>query len=206
MKKTPVDVIFSDTFIFIMDDRDFEFYFQDQKVGKCSVSLFRDGWGMCDEQQFFPDSWFDKSQKKQMACGVKAPLKPFLEITNFDFSDFQGRGFGRMGLQKMYQLSQELGAEGRMSLLAQKKKTSLRSPAPFYEFCGFKGIIAGQEGRKYFNPTPRNVKNLFSKPIHPLFMMKKLPQKENEGSFIDSKTGEIRISKVLQDILLQQRR
>ena len=202
MAHTPIDVIFSDTLL--SDDKNFEFYFQNQKIGKCSVSLFKNAWGLCEEQQFFPDSWFDQSQKEQTAYGVRAPLKPFLEITNFDFSNFQGQGFGRMGLQKMYQLSQELGAEGRMSLIAQKKKTSLRSPAPFYEFCGFKGIISGQEERKYFNPTPNNLKTLFSKPIHPLFKMKEIPITPNENSFIDNKTGQIKVSQALKTLLNQK--
>ena len=205
MENTPIDIILSDISA-VTDDRDFEFYFQNKKVGKSSISLFTKAWGMCGRQQFFPDSWFNKSREELRPYGVRAPLKPFLEITNFDFSDFQGRGFGRMGLQKMYQLSLKLGAEGRISLVAQKKKTSLRSPAPFYEFCGFKGTTVGKEERKYFDPTPENLKILFSRAIHPSFRVQELPTEKEENLFINRQTGQINIPQVLREFLLQHKR
>ena len=97
--------------------RDFCFSFQNQNVGKCSIRLCSNVYAMCDDRRFFPDAWFYKDEQICEDFGRQALLKPFLEITNFDFSNFQGKGFGRMGLKMMYNLSQKLGAEAKETLV-----------------------------------------------------------------------------------------
>ena len=184
--------------------KNFEFYFQNKKVGKCSVRLYQKACGMLGDYQFFPENWFYKEKTESWELGERAPLKPFLEITNFDFSAFQGQGFGRMALQKMYQLSNELGAEGRISLVALKKETSLYEPALFYEHCGFKGISLGQKGRKYFNPTEKNIKLLFSKGDSARFSAKEVRPKKDPSLVVDSAIG-IRMPRVLKEMLDRER-
>ncbi len=208
MKSTPLDIIIWETAQKShLDDstkKCFEFYFQNQKVGKCSVRFCQNAYGIYGENQFFPDCWFCEEKHFIQFFGKSTQLKPFLEITNLDFSDFQGKGFGRMGLQTMYRLSEELGAEGRIFLTARKRTTSLREPAPFYEHCGFKGN-EGSEGGKYFEPTPENIDKLFSKPIHPLFRAQEVSTAENENSIVDSQTGQIKVPQKLKKILSETR-
>ena len=207
MENTPLDIILWKTAEESTEDnsssKDFEFFFQNQNVGKASMRLCKNTYGLFDNKRFFPNTWFYEDEQVYEFYGRQAPLKPFLEITNFDFSNFQGKGFGRMGLQLMYQLSQKSGAEGRIFLTAQKKETSLREPAPFYEHCGFKGY-EGIEG-KYFEPSPETLQQLFSKQAHPLFIMREIPIRENENSFIDLRTGKIKIPPKLKNILTRQR-
>ena len=197
MKKTPIDIIIWQTAKEGEQDdsssQNFEFYFQNKKVGKCSILFCQNAYALCDDKQFFPDSWFYQDEQIYALFGRQAPLRPFLEVTNFDFSDFQGQGFGRMGLQEMYQLSQKLGAEGRIYLTAKKKETSLREPATFYEHCGFKGN-EGHDGGKYFDPNPENIHILFSKPTHPFFKMQEIPLKQNGNILIDHRAGQIKIA------------
>ena len=208
MENTPLDIITWPTHKTAHQDdlsaKKFEFYFQNQYVGRCSIRLLQNAWGLCDEKRFFPENWFyDNSQFLQF-FGKQALLKPILEVTKFNFSDFQGQGFGRMGLQKMFQLSCKLGAQGRITLEAKKEKTSLRDPATFYEHCGFKGN-EGIDGRKYFEPTGESIQALFSKPAHPLFQMKEVPFQESENSIIDRKTGLIKIPKAIKEFLGKQK-
>ena len=208
MENTPLDIITWPTQEAAHQDelsaKKFEFYFQNQYIGRCSVRLLKNAWALCDEKQFFPESWFyDNSQFLQF-FGTQALLKPILEVTKFNFSDFQGQGFGRMGLQTLFRLSYRLGAEGRITLDAQKEKTSLRDPATFYEHCGFKGN-EGVDGRKYFEPTRESIQALFSKPAHPLFQMKEVPFQESEYSIINRKTGRIKIPQALKRMLERQK-
>ena len=109
-----------------------------------------------------------------------------------------------MGLQAVFELSKKLGTEGRIYLTSKKKETSLREPAPFYEHCGFKGNT-GTDGGKYFNPTPKNIQILFSKVLHPFFEMKEISIQQNENSFVDCKTGKIRIPKILKKLMDRQK-
>ena len=208
MEKTPIDIIIWHTTKESHEDdsssQDFEFYFQNKKVGKCSIRFCQNAYGLCDNKQFFPDNFFYQDEQVYAFWGRQALLRPFLEITKFNFSEFQGQGFGRMGLQKMYQLSQKLGAEGRIYLTSKKEESSLREPALFYEHCGFKGN-EGHDGGKYFEPTGESIQALFSKPAHPLFQMKEVPFQESENSIIDRKTGLIKIPKVMQKMLEHQK-
>ena len=184
--------------------RDFEFYFQNKKVGLCSIRLCHNAYGICGEKQFFPENWFCEEKQPFDFFGQSNRLKPFLEIANFDFSNFQGQGFGRMGLQKMYQLSKILGAEGRISLDAQKKATSKKDPTFFYEHCGFKGN-EGESGRKYFDPSPENVGLLFSKLSPSDFLIKEIPVQDDGILLINQRTGQFRITQKLKKILEQQK-
>ena len=199
MWKTPQESFKDDS-----SRRDFEFYFQNQKVGNSSARLCQNAHGLCGDKQFFPDNWFCNEGHSFQVWGESCLLKPFLEITNFDFSDFQGQGFGRMGLQMMYQLAKTSKAEGRISLIAQKKREFFNSPAPFYEHCGFQGIVRGMDERKYFNPIPENIQSLFSNPISPCFKVKEIPVKENRNSFVDPHTGQIKIPAVLKRLFDQK--
>jgi len=208
MKNTPLDIITWPTYEATHQDdlsaKKFEFYFQNQYVGRCSIRLLKNAWALCDEKQFFPENWFyDNSQFLQF-FGVQAPLKPILEITKFNFSDFQGQGFGRMGLQTLFRLSHRLGTEGRITLDAQKEITSQRDPATFYEHCGFKGN-EGVDGRKYFEPTRESIQALFSKPTHPMFQMKEVAFQESEYSIIDREKGQIKTPQALKRMLEHQR-
>lgn len=185
--------------------KDFEFYFQNQKVGICSTRLCQNAYAMYGEKQFFPNGWFYQDEQIcEPVIGREALLKPFLEITNFDFRNFQGKGFGRTALQMMYHLSQKSGAEGRISLIAQKKAVFLNEPTPFYEHCGFKGNN-GFSGRKYFDPNSQNVAILFSKNGISALKIKEIAVRENENSVIDHRTGQVRIPKILKDLLDRQR-
>ena len=207
MQRTPLDIIFrktaQDQWADDSSSRAFEFYFQNTKVGKCSTRLCQHAYALCDNHRFFPTTWFNQNTEIG-PMGTQAPLKPFLEVTNFDFSNFQAKGFGRMGLQKMYQLSQKLGAEGRIYLTAKKKETSLREPATFYEHCGFKGN-EGHDCRKYFTPNPENIHALFSKPSLPDFLIKEVPVQDNGISLINPRTGQFRITQKLKEILERQK-
>ena len=82
----------------------------DTKVGTCNISIHSQYSGFqC------PDTWKDKS---------------VLEIDGF--GTFQRNGYGRAGLQKCYELSQQMGCEGRIVVHATWGAGS------FYEHCGFR--------------------------------------------------------------------
>ena len=147
-------------------DQNCAFYFQGKKVGEASVGIRINAYAPREKMQFYPDSWFCAPPQKSDILGSISPMKPFLEITRYDFFENVGKGYGRWGLQKLYQLSCQLGAEGRISLDAQNHS------AGFYEHFGFVGIISGEDGRKYFDPTEENVKALFSKKADENFILK----------------------------------
>lgn len=208
MKNTPFDIILWKTFQEGHQDdssrKDFEFYFQNQKVGKCSIRLCQNAYAIYGEKQFFPDSWFYEDEQICNPVGRQALLRPFLEITDFDFRNFQGKGFGRTGLQMMYHLARKLGAKGRISLIAQKRSPSLCDPTPFYEHCGFEGN-ENNSGRKYFDPNPQNIAILFSKKNFQFFKMKEIAVKENKNFIIDRHTGQVRIPEALKEFLERQK-
>ena len=105
----------------------------DTKVGTCNISIHPQYSGFqC------PDTWKDKS---------------VLEIDGF--GTFQRNGYGRAGLQKCYELSQQMGCEGRIVVHATWDAGS------FYEHCGFNSNNQGKPGIKYFEPTPENLEKLF---------------------------------------------
>ena len=187
-----------------LESHDFEFCIKDQKVGKCSVQICKNAYGLLGNYRFFPVDWFCEQSEITDLDYRQARLKPFVEITNFDFSDFQGQGYGRMGLQKIYALSQEVGAEGRLTLIAQRRETSRYNPAFFYEHCGFAGNLR-QEGRKFFDPTPNNVQNLFSKSASDFFKMREIPYKVGRNSLINMMTGELQPIRLLKEILARQK-
>ena len=105
----------------------------DTKVGTCNISIHPQYSGFqC------PETWKDKS---------------VLEIDGF--GTFQRNGYGRAGLQKCYELSQQMGCEGRIVVHATWGAGS------FYEHCGFNSDNPGQPGIKYFEPTSENLEKLF---------------------------------------------
>lgn len=105
----------------------------DTKVGTCNISIHPQYSGVqC------PETWKDK---------------PVLEIDGF--GTFQRNGYGRAGLQKCYELSQQMGCEGRIVVHATWGAGS------FYEHCGFNSDNPGQPGIKYFEPTSENLEKLF---------------------------------------------
>lgn len=107
----------------------------DTKIGTCNISIHPKH----DSYQC-PASWKDK---------------PVLEIDGFGTVGFHGKGYGRAGLQKCYELSQQMGCEGRIVVHATWGAGS------FYEHCGFNSNNLGKPGIKYFEPTPENLKKLF---------------------------------------------
>ena len=62
MKSTPLDIlIWENAQESHLDDsstRCFEFYFQNQKVGKCSFHVCKKAYGIYGKHQFFPENWF----------------------------------------------------------------------------------------------------------------------------------------------------
>lgn len=111
----------------------YDMFAGDTKVGTCNISIHPQYSGFqC------PDTWKDKS---------------VLEIDGF--GTFQRNGYGRAGLQKCYELSQQMGCEGRIVVHATWGAGS------FYEHCGFNSDNPGKPGIKYFEPTPENLEKLF---------------------------------------------
>lgn len=111
----------------------YDMFAGDTKVGTCNISIHPQYSGFqC------PDTWKDKS---------------VLEIDGF--GTFQRNGYGRAGLQKCYELSQQMGCEGRIVVHATWGAGS------FYEHCGFNSYNPGKPGIKYFEPTPENLEKLF---------------------------------------------
>ena len=101
-------------------------------------------------------------------------------------------------------LAKNSKAEGRITLDARKQDTSLRDPVTFYEHCGFKGN-EGESGRKYFDPIPTSMHLLFSKAASGDFQMVEVPVQQNENSFIDVKTGNIRCPKTFKKLRNRQK-
>ena len=87
---------------------------------------------------------------------ILGSLKPFINISRYDFTGYQKQGFGRLGLQHCFRLSHQLGGQGRICLCATN------NAGGFYEKCGFYGTQKGKDGYKFFNPLPYNLKLLFS--------------------------------------------
>ena len=135
------------------------------KVGSLDVALIKAfpvaGYPGC------PDAWNGK---------------PVLEIEGIGVFGLEnaghGRGYGRFGLQACYKLAQNL-SEGRMVVHAIWKA------GPFYEHCGFRGLHAGEEGIKYFEPTQKALCALFpkGKEMPPTFTIKKRPRENFQFDF-----------------------
>ncbi len=147
----------------------YEFISHHCVVGECSTVVQSHIHALRGKHQFYPDSWF---------IGDSECLKPVLEITRYSFEHYKHQGFGRAGLQRLFELSKQKGCAGRIHLHADKE-----GPA-FYEHCGFVGLSAGQNGRKYFDPTPDNIAKLFSKQI-PLVKMECTFREKAGASYMD---------------------
>ncbi len=121
----------------------------DKTVGQMSVSVHKQKTSSRGESQIYPDSWF---------IGDTEQLKPVLEIDGFGTIENHGKGYGRAGLQRAYEMSLEKGCDGRVEVHATWGAGS------FYEHCGFVGKNGeknGQPGIKYFEPTEENVAVLY---------------------------------------------
>ena len=125
----------------------FDIFHAYKKIGSCSLSLVESQNSPRKEAQFFPDSWFVYRSGNKML--------PILEITGLETLQRQKIGNGRLCLQALYGLSKRRGCGGRMQVLSDFNS------AGFYEHCGFLGGVAGENGLKYFNPTPKNLSLLF---------------------------------------------
>ena len=139
---------------------DFDMKDGDETVGNIAVSVHKQKEEFRGENQVYPDSWFIDDKH----------LKPILEIDGFGtcgFSEvddsgnpivYQGKGYGRAGLQRAYEISLEKGCEGRMEVYATWGAGS------FYEHCGFACMDnknRGHPGIKYFEPTKENIAKLY---------------------------------------------
>ena len=154
-------------------------------VGECATEVQSHIKSYRGERQFYPDSWF---------IGEGEYLKPVLCVYKYSFKNFKSQGFGRAGLQKLFELSKQKGCEGRIHLPADEE-----GPA-FYEHCGFVGLEAKKDGTKYFDPTPENVDKLFSKKNVSLDFVRTFKAKKGAsytGEFIES------LSRRLQQITRQ---
>ncbi len=127
----------------------FDLYLAYKKIGSCSFVLVENQKTPRDQSQYFPDSWYDRKNSENM--------KPVMEITGLIVP--KNKGYGRLCLQALYELSCRRNSCGRIQVLADF------GSAPFYEHCGFSGGKTGQDGLKYFNPTAKNLKLLYPKGI-----------------------------------------
>jgi len=121
----------------------------DKEVGTMNISVHKQKNSSRGENQIYPDSWF---------IGDTEQLKPVLEIDGFGTIENQGKGYGRAGLQRAYEMSIEKGCDGRVEVHATWGAGS------FYEHCGFVGKNGeknGQPGIKYFEPTKENITALY---------------------------------------------
>lgn len=118
----------------------------DKTVGTMNVSVHRQKTSSRGESQIYPDSWF---------IGDTEQLKPVLEIDGFGTIENQGKGYGRAGLQRAYEMSLDKGCGGRVEVHATWGAGS------FYEHCGFVGKNKGQPGIKYFEPNKENIAALY---------------------------------------------
>lgn len=118
-----------------------------QKIGSCALALVEDQLSPRKEGQFFPDSWFMDKKSEQ--------IRPVLEVTDLETFQQKKSVNGRLCLQALYELSYQKGCGGRIQVFADFGSAS------FYEHCGFKGGKVGENGLKYFDPTPQNLSLLF---------------------------------------------
>lgn len=121
----------------------------DKTVGQMNVSVHKQKTSSRGENQIYPNSWF---------IGDTEKLKPVLEIDGFGTVGNQGGGYGRAGLQRAYEMSLEKGCDGRVEVHATWEA------GKFYEHCGFVGKNGkknGKPGIKYFEPTEKNVADLY---------------------------------------------
>ena len=89
-----------------------------------------------------PKTWSDENGN----------LKPYLEIGSIFISDNQGKGVGRKTIQTLYELSNELGYEGRIHLEQFEEANG------FYTKLGF--LNDGKQSR-FFDPTPESLDKLY---------------------------------------------
>ena len=118
----------------------------DVKVGMMQISVHKQKKASRGKNQIYPDSWF---------IGYSEQLKPVLEIDGFGTIGYHGRGYGKAGLQRAYEMSIEHGCGGRIEVHATWGAGS------FYEHCGFVGKNKGEPGIKYFEPTKENIAMLY---------------------------------------------
>ncbi|MDR1693640.1 MAG: hypothetical protein LBR70_00395 [Lactobacillaceae bacterium] len=84
----------------------FNMYDEEKKVGDCAVSIHANMTDNRGEKQLYPDSWYkDKASKE---------LLPILEVDGYSTIGSQGKGYGRLGYQKVYELSVKTGCGGRI--------------------------------------------------------------------------------------------
>lgn len=117
----------------------------ENKIGSIDILIHRSKKVFGEERQSYPASWFIEDSDQ---------LKPVLEITGLGVFDNQGLGYGRAALQQAYEMSIELGCEGRIEV-------PVTWNAGFYEHCGLIGKQKGKPETKCFDPTPDNIEKLY---------------------------------------------
>lgn len=122
----------------IKNDGSYSVYNGEEIIGSCSIQTHQ---------------YFDYPDCPNLWKG-----KPVLEITGLGITEevhaFHS-GYGRSMLLACYEYSQKIGCEGRIAVPATWGNGS------FYEHCGFRGDKPGEDGMKYFEPTPENIEKLF---------------------------------------------
>ena len=157
-------------------EKHYAFYSGKRAVGHATVRVLRHVFAFREQQQFFPNAWFQGESGLIGGYYSVANLKPILNITRYDFKEHQGQGYGRAGLQKMYLLSRRLGCEGRIVL------TATNNAGSFYEHCGFYGLNPHQDGEKYFNPQSQTLRKLFAKNNIKNITLQEIPPTANNRS------------------------
>ncbi len=127
----------------------FDIFESYQKIGSCSYAVVTDQTFPRKTGDFFPKSWFLYKNLDTML--------PVLEIIELETINKKNKGYGRECLKALFKLSQQKGCHGRLQVF------TTCGTGPFYEHCGFKGFEKEKDGFKYFDPTPENLKLLFSK-------------------------------------------
>ena len=125
----------------------FAIYRSYKKMGTCVFYVEDRQKVSRNQQSVFPNSWFANKKSEYVF--------PFLKITGLETIGQKKQGNGRLCLQALFECAKRNGCGGRMLVEAAFKS------APFYEHCGFEGGEVGQDGIKYFDPTPKSLSLLY---------------------------------------------
>lgn len=109
----------------------FVMYDNEEKVGDCAISVHQNLTTERDKKQMYPDSWYIDEKSEETL--------PVLEVDGYSTIGSQGKGYGRLGYQEIYELSVKCGCGGRIITMPTfnagnfYEKLGMETPKPLLE-------------------------------------------------------------------------
>ena len=121
----------------------------EREVGDCAISIYKNLTSFRGKEQKYPDSWFENEKSDK--------LLPILEVDVYNTLAEQRKGYGRLGYQKIYELSLDKGCGGRIITEAAFKAGG------FYDKLGLQSPKCYEEKNKIIEKKYESIRNSYKK-------------------------------------------